>query len=127
MLFKTFRKAFNSSELYRNYKKFSFAFLRHCEVDQNIWHVKLTSTPGVFSLKENLQNSVLLLSHSVACVAFLLGPKLKALKCREKKIFLGLPHPMKNGAVRVTGGESSPSPLVPPGLVLAVCLLGETG
>lgn len=34
--FKALRKPFNSSEPYRYDKKFSFVFLRHSEVDQNI-------------------------------------------------------------------------------------------
>lgn len=71
----------------------------------------LTSNPGVLSLRENLQNSPLLIPHS--CVAFLLGPKQKALKCREKNPFLGVLYAMRNGAVGAIGGESSPCPWVP--------------
>lgn len=78
----------------------------------------MTPALGVFSLKENLQNSPLSLYRSFTCVAFLLGSKAEELKCREKIIFLGLPRHMKNGAVRVTAGKRSPSTSVPCDLVL---------
>lgn len=72
----------------------------------------------MFSLKESLPNSPLSLYRSFTCVAFLLGSKAEEVKCREKIMFLGLPHPLGNGVVRVTAGKRDPSASVPCGLEL---------